>query len=555
MENLKDNYRLIFGIIFAVSVFMLVEAWIREHSPRPASPAPASSAQGAPQTGANSVPVPTGPSAAPAASAASPSAAEVAKGQRIAVVTDLMRVEIDTAGGDLRRVELLKHRDPVDRSRNFILMHDAGTGRYVTQTGLLGSGQPNHTTVFSAAQSEYQLAGGKDELIVALKATSADGGVHDKIYKFRRGSYLVDVSLRSTLAQGAAPAGHAYFQLIRDDSAPPGSSMMMPTYTGGGVYTELTKLVQLTFDKVTEGKLELPKDAKDGWIAVIQHYFLGAWLPQAGVPREYFARKVQEGLFAFGVIVPLQHAGNVTSVTMPLYIGPQEQEALKKLAPGLEYTVDYGWLRMLAEPIFWVLEKIHDYVHNWGVAIIILTIMIKLIFYPLSAASYRSMGKMKVLAPKLQRLKERYGDDRQKLHQAMMDMYKTEKVNPLGGCLPILVQIPVFIALYWVLLQSVELRQAPFMLWIDDLSAKDPFYVLPVLMGITMFLQTMLNPTPPDPMQAKLMKIMPVAFSIFFFFFPAGLVLYWLVNNILSIAQQWHITRAIEREKTAHDKV
>lgn len=551
MENLKDNYRLIFGIIFAVSVFMLVEAWMRDNSPRPVPPAPAApSGQIAPVPSASSVPS----GASPAAQSA-PTSSAVSRGQRVTVVTDLMNVEIDTIGGDIRRVELLKHRDPVDRSRNFVLMHDTGAGIYVAQSGLLGSGQPNHTTVFAAERGEYRLTEGQGEFLVTLKTVDPSGAAtHEKSFKFRRGSYVVDVTLTSKVPEGAAIPSHAYFQLVRDDSAPPGSSKMMPTYTGGGVFTDATKLVQLTFDNVREGTTSLPKETKDGWIALIQHYFLGAWLPKAGVSREYYARKVQDNLFAFGVIVPLQRVDVTASASVPLYIGPQEQETLKTLSPGLEYTVDYGWLRMLAEPIFWVLEKIHEYVHNWGVAIIILTVLIKLLFYPLSAASYRSMGKMKVLAPKLQKLKERYGDDRQKMHQAMMDLYKTEKVNPLGGCLPIVVQIPVFIALYWVLLQSVELRQAPFMLWIDDLSAKDPYYVLPVLMGITMFVQTMLNPTPPDPMQAKLMKIMPVAFSIFFFFFPAGLVLYWLVNNILSIAQQWHITRTIEREKTAHDK-
>lgn len=548
MENFKDNYRLIFGIIFAVSVFMLVEAWIKERSPKPVATTPP--AQGATQ----SVPTPTPMASKEAPTADSPSAADVARGQRIAVVTDLMKIELDGSGGDLRRVELLKHRDPVDREKNFVLMQDVSPGLYVTQTGMLGEGQPNHTTTFVADSASYVLGPDQQELIVTLKATTPNGSSHEKVYRFRRGSYLVEVSLRSAFPPGVTPAKDAYFQLLRDDSAPPGSSKMMPTYTGGGVFTDATKLVQLKFDDLSSTGAALPKDTKDGWIALIQHYFLGAWLPKAGVAREYYARKVQEGRFAFGIIVPLQQSGNTTSVSVPLYVGPQEQETLKTLAPGLEYTVDYGWLRMLAEPIFWILEKIHEYVKNWGVAIIILTVLIKLIFYPLSAASYKSMAKMKVLAPKLQKLKERYGDDRQKMHQAMMEMYKTEKVNPLGGCLPILVQIPVFIALYWVLLQSVELRQAPFMLWIDDLSAKDPFYVLPVLMGITMFIQTMLNPTPPDPMQAKLMKIMPVAFSIFFFFFPAGLVLYWLVNNVLSIAQQWHITRALERGNAAHEK-
>jgi YidC/Oxa1 family membrane protein insertase len=285
----------------------------------------------------------------------------------------------------------------------------------------------------------------------------------------------------------------------------------------------------------------------------VQHYFLAAWLPKGGDKREYALKPLANGLVSGVVLVPLAalEPGASGGVAASLYVGPQEQDTLRALAPGLELAVDYGWLRPLSVPLFWVLDFIHDWVKNWGVAIIILTVIIKLVFFPLSAASYRSMAKMKVVAPKMQKLKERYGDDRQKLHEAMMNLYKTEKINPLGGCLPILVQIPVFIALYWVLLLSVELRHAPFMLWIEDLSRPDPIFVLPVLMGITMFLQTMMNPPPPDPMQARLMKIMPVAFSVFFFFFPAGLVLYWLVNNILSIAQQWQITRALERSKSA----
>jgi YidC/Oxa1 family membrane protein insertase len=303
-----------------------------------------------------------------------------------------------------------------------------------------------------------------------------------------------------------------------------------------------------------KGKADYPKHAKDGWIAFVQHYFVGAWLPSGDVAREFYTRPLGNGLYTAGLIVPAATIapGEIGSVDMRLYAGPQDQEMLATLSPGLELTVDYGWLTVIAAPLFWVLSAIQKWVGNWGVAIILLTVLIKLIFYPLSAASYRSMAKMRVLAPKLQKLKEQYGDDRQRMQQAMIEMYKTEKINPLGGCLPILVQIPVFIALYWVLLASVELRNAPFMLWITDLSAIDPYYILPVLMGATMIIQTRLNPVPPDPVQAKVMKIMPVVFSVFFFFFPAGLVLYWLVNNILSIAQQWQITRAIERSKSAH---
>ena len=327
---------------------------------------------------------------------------------------------------------------------------------------------------------------------------------------------------------------------------------MLPTYTGVGVYTDRDKFQKIAFSDIEKNKAVLPKDVSDGWIAVIQHYFLGAWLPKNGTPREFYVRRV-DNLNAAGVIVPVGsiEPGATTAIGVPLYAGPQDQEKLAALAPGLDLAVDYGWLTVLAVPLFWLLSLFYEWVGNWGVAIILLTVIIKLVFYPLSEASYRSMARMRVLAPKMQRLKEQYGDDRQRMQQAMMELYKTEKINPLGGCLPIVVQIPVFIALYWVLLASVELRHAPFMLWIHDLSRPDPWFVLPILMGATMIFQTRLNPEPPDPVQAKVMKIMPIAFSIFFFFFPAGLVLYWLVNNILSIAQQWHINRMLERANLA----
>jgi YidC/Oxa1 family membrane protein insertase len=285
---------------------------------------------------------------------------------------------------------------------------------------------------------------------------------------------------------------------------------------------------------------------------MVQHYFVSAVLPKPGMQREVYTRKVGNNIYSTGVIVPLAvPAGGEAKVTVPFYVGPQEQDNLKVIAPGLDLVVDYGWLTVIAAPLFWVLKLLHGWFGNWGLAIIGLTVLIKLLFFPLSAASYRSMAKMKLLAPRLMKLKEQYGDDRVKMNQAMMEMYKTEKVNPFGGCLPILVQIPVFIALYWVLLGSVELRQAPFFGWIRDLSAPDPFFILPALMMGSMVIQTRMSPTPPDPVQARVMQIMPFVFGVMFFFFPAGLVLYWLVNNILSIGQQWQIQRMIEGQAAA----
>jgi YidC/Oxa1 family membrane protein insertase len=373
-------------------------------------------------------------------------------------------------------------------------------------------------------------------------------------YTFRRGSYVIDVDYEIANKSGAQLSAYSYFQLLRDGNPAAGDSRMMPTFTGAAVYTDESKFTKVDFEDMDKGKVKYPRKAEDGWAAIVQHYFVAAWLPPQGIPREYFTKARGNNLYAVGSILPVDPIvpGAVGTIGARLYAGPQDQGAMAAAASGLELTVDYGWLTVIAAPLFWLLSAIHERVGNWGVAIILLTVIIKLIFYPLSAASYKSMAKMRVLAPKLQSLKETYGDDRQRMQQAMMELYKTEKINPLGGCLPILVQIPVFIALYWVLMASVELRNAPFILWIDDLSAKDPFYVLPILMGLSMIVQSWLSPTPPDPVQAKIMKIMPVVFSVFFFFFPAGLVLYWLVNNILSILQQWRITRVIERSRPAN---
>jgi YidC/Oxa1 family membrane protein insertase len=472
----------------------------------------------------------------------------------ITVRTDVLIAEIDPVGGVVRRLEFTQHKDKVDKDRNFVLFEQSADHTYMAQSGLIGDNLPNHTTAYRAASSNYQLADGGDEVTVTLTAPETNGIAVTKRITFRRGSYLINESFQIVNGGSDELKPFAYFQFLRDGQPAAGDSKMVPTFTGTAVYTEQSKFHKVNFGDIDKGKADYPKHANDGWIAFVQHYFVAAWLPPGETPREFFTRALGSGLYAAGVIVP---AGSIAprasgQVDMRLYAGPQEQEKLATLAPGLQLAVDYGWLTVIAAPLFWVLSAIQKWVNNWGVAIIILTIIIKLIFYPLSAASYKSMAKMRVLGPKMQKLKEQFGDDRQRMQQAMVEMYKTEKINPLGGCLPILVQIPVFIALYWVLLASVELRNAPFMLWITDLSAQDPYYILPVLMGITMIIQTSLNPTPPDPVQAKVMKIMPVVFSVFFFFFPAGLVLYWLVNNILSIAQQWQITRAIERSKPAH---
>ena len=477
-------------------------------------------------------------------------------GEKILVKTDMVIAEINTAGGDLRRLELLHHPDKEDKSKPFALLQSQGDHIYVAQSGLIGEGLPSHKTRYATEQTSYELAPGQEKIEIRLAAPESDGVRVTKVYTFHRGSYLIDVSFEVSNGRAAAIQPFSYFQMLRDAQPPVGSVFMIPTYTGAALFTEQEKFKKIEFSALDKGNATYPKNADNGWIAMLQHYFLTAWLPKDKSPREYYAKRLGENEYTAGVIVPagVVEPGSTGRITVPLYAGPEEQSKLASIAPGLDLTVDYGWLTVIGAPLFWLLSFYHSWTGNWGVAIILLTMSVKLAFFPLSAAGYRSMAKLRLVTPKLQRLREQHGNDRQRMHQAMMDFYKTEKINPMGGCLPIVVQIPVFISLYWVLLASVELRHAPFAAWIEDLSSPDPYFVLPVLMGISMFVQSKLSPPAADPIQAKVMQIMPFAFSVFFFFFPAGLVLYSLVNNVLSIAQQWQITRMIEGAAVAAGK-
>ncbi|MFN4148748.1 MAG: membrane protein insertase YidC [Rhodocyclaceae bacterium] len=538
-----DTQRLILLLVFLFSCMMLWDAWQRKDAPPPATATQQASA--IPSAGGAPGALPAGSAAPPAPTAAltsppSQSPATAAQGAVMKVRTDLVEAEISSQGGDLVRLVLLKHQAHGKPGEPFVLIDPAYA--YAAQSGLIGPGLPNHKSAWTLPAQEVKLEEGGDELRIALEAPLESGGKVVKTYVFKRGSYLIDVQYRFVGAQPPVGA-HAYFQLVRNDLPPEGTggAMSTATFTGAAFYTEQDKFKKIEFKAFGE-KGKHPTAADDGWVALVQHYFVSAWIPANG-PREYFTRKLDGNLYAAGVIVPV--SGD--TLTVPLYAGPQEQDKLEKIAPGLELVVDYGWLTFIAAPLFWVLQWLYKLVGNWGWAIILLTVLIKLIFFPLSAASYKSMAKMRVLTPKLMKLKEMYADDKQRMNLEMMELYKREKVNPLGGCLPILVQIPVFIALYWVLLGTVELRGAPWLGWITDLSVKDPYYVLPIIMGISMFVQTKLNPTPPDPIQAKIMLWMPIVFTGMFLFFPAGLVLYWTVNNILSIAQQWQVNRMIER--------
>ncbi len=539
-----DNRRLMLLLVFSFSLIMLWDAWQRQSMPK----APVVAAAGENKAavapagqGDASVPIPSAPigSAAPLPVAGT---AALPGGVTAKIRTDLYLAEISSRGGDIVSLELVRHADTEDKSKHFRLF-DSGTKHiYQAQSGLIGEGLPNHKSEWKLVGGEHTLKEGQDSLELRLEAVAGDGSKVVKTYVFQRGSYQIGVR-----HEGARPGAHAYYQITRDGKPAEGqdNSMMMGvvTFTGPAVYTEAEKFQKVEFADIQKGKAKFAQKGDNGWLAMVQHYFVSAWLPAAGTPREYYMRKVGEDLYSAGVILPVAAEGRSS---IALYAGPQEQDKLEKIAPGLELVVDYGWLTVIAAPLFWVLAAIYKLVGNWGWAIIGLTMLLKLAFFPLSAASYKSMAKMRVLTPKLLKLKETYGDDKQRLNQEMMALYKKEKVNPLGGCLPVLVQIPVFIALYWVLLGTVEMRNAPWLGWITDLSVKDPYYVLPLIMGATMFIQTKLNPTPPDPIQAKVMLYMPVVFTFMFLWFPAGLVLYWTVNNILSIAQQWQITRVIE---------
>jgi YidC/Oxa1 family membrane protein insertase len=539
---MMDFNRLFLFLIFSMSMALLWDAWHRVDAPILSATTP----QQILTTPQNNIPVSKLDTNKVDTNIASVQQ-QTFPNQIIKVKTDFLVAEISTLGGDLQQLEFLQQRDAKDRNKPFILLQKKVDHTYIAQSGLLGSDLPTHNTMFASQATEYSLIEGKDTLEVRLAAQTTSGIKVTKIYLFRRGNYLIDIiyEIENNSLNTVSPS--AYFQFIRDKSVPEGGTIFVPTFTGPAIYTEADKFQKYDFSEIEKGKVKLPNDIDNGWIGMLQHYFVAAWLPVGKTGREFYAKALDGGLYSTGVVLPIGDItpGSTVKFNMPLYAGPA-QTSLDEIAPGLGLTVDYGWLTIFSIPLFSLLVFLYGWVSNWGVAIILLTVLIKIVFFPLSAASYKSMGKMRVVAPKLEKIKQMYGDDRERLHKAMMELYKTEKINPMGGCLPVLIQIPIFIALYWAILASVELRYAPFFGWITDLSVADPYYVLPIIMGISMVIQGKLNPVPQDPFQAKLMQVMPIAFSIVFFFFPAGLVLYSIVNNILSIAQQWYITRSLE---------
>ncbi len=470
----------------------------------------------------------------------------------IRVTTDLLDVLIDPNGGDVIQVALTDYLAQLGSEDKFILLEQNDLRTYTAQSGLTGRDGPDAAgkrPLYSTSSAAYSLEQGADQLQVDLVLTQETGVQITKRFIFNRDDYQIRVEYQVNNASAQPWQGSLFGQIKRDGSDDPSSStsMGMNSYLGPAFSTQEAAYHKVTFGDLDDGTFDAKTPA--GWAAMLQHYFVSAWIPNPEQNHSYFAKKHDSNYFAGFVSPKLELApGEQGSVSATLYVGPKIQEILETVAPNLELTIDFGWLWWVASPLFWLLKTIQQFVVNWGLSIILVTVVVKALFFPLSAKAYKSMAKMRAVGPQLQRMKEMYGDDRQKMSQAMMELYKKEKINPLGGCLPMLIQMPVFIALYWVLLESVELRQAPFMLWIYDMSVMDPYFVLPILMGVTMFVQQSLNPTPPDPMQAKVMKMLPFVFTFFFLWFPAGLVLYWVVNNLLSITQQWVITRAIEEE-------
>jgi YidC/Oxa1 family membrane protein insertase len=536
-----DNRRLLLLLVFSFSLVMLWDGWQKHNQPKvPASAAAANSTAGVPTPTAGT----PGAVAVPGAAVATPAVAA----PMATIRTDVLVAQVSAQGGDIVRLELTKHKSTEDQTRNYVLFDNGEKHNYSAQTGLIGNDLPNHKTPFTLAATALELKDGEDAVTLRLDAApTADGVKVSKLITFHRGSYMAEVSYEIANGSAAALAPHAYFQFTRDGKpAEQPGGFGVQTFTGPAFYTEAEKYQKVSFEDIASKKAKFVTKAPEGWAAMVQHYFVAGWAPKEG-EREFFANQVSSDLYSAGVILPVASIapGQTGKLSVPLYAGPQEQSRLEQFAKGFDLVVDYGFLTIIAAPLFWVLEWFHKLTGNWGWAIILVTVALKALFFPLSAASYKSMAKMKTLGPRLQRMKEQYGDDKMKLQQAMMEMYKREKVNPLGGCLPILIQIPVFISLYWVLLGVVEMRGAPWLGWIQDLSVKDPYYILPLIMGATSLIQTRLNPAPPDPIQAKVMMMMPILFTVMFLWFPSGLVLYWVVNNSLSIAQQWQINRMI----------
>ncbi len=585
-----DIQRTILLVALAVVSYMMVLQWNQDYGQAPVTAAAATYSSSANQTA--SIPAFNDSTDSAIATASNddlpvatneltqdPTLANNAVSNDLIIVqTDVLQLAIDPNGGDI--VELKLSQYPRNASTPDIplqLFENSNERIYVAQSGLVGSNGPDARAsgrpLYSASQQSFTLPDGQEQLNVDL-SFQENGVSYTKRFTFHRGlsaecsareisqrkvecinekGYQIDLTYLVDNQSDREWKGNLFAQLKRDGQGDPSSTTATgtATYLGAALWTADEPYKKLSMSNMDDKKFN--QAIEGGWVAWLQHYFVTAWVANPEQTNQVTTRKDSKGNYIIGYTSPTMSiaAGEHAQASATLYAGPKIQSHLKALSPGLELTVDYGFLWFIAQPIFWLLGVIHSILGNWGWSIIFLTILIKLAFFPLSAASYRSMARMRAVAPKMAALKEEHAGDKQKLSQGMMELYKKEKINPLGGCLPILVQMPVFLSLYWVLLESVEMRQAPFMFWLTDLSSKDPFFILPIIMGLSMFVQQQLNPTPPDPMQAKVMKLLPIIFTFFFLWFPAGLVLYWVVNNLLSIGQQWYITRKIEKSMAA----
>jgi YidC/Oxa1 family membrane protein insertase len=549
---MNDIRRTFLWVIFGFSMVLLWDQWQVYNGNKatffPAPPAATAEKPVAASSAAKDVPVATVPnavvnlSAGPSQVPVSANAPVATPHERIEVTTDVLKLSFDTEGGSLVRSEFLKFGELSDSQKPFVLLDESKARVYLAQTGLIGGPFASHKTPMKFT-GERELKAGQNELVLTFESADTGGLKLVKTYTLTRGNYALKVSHKVVNTGTVAANPQLYVQLVRDGNKPEGESSFYMTFTGPAVYTDAKKYQKIEFSDIEKSKADFEKTSQQGYVAMVQHYFASAWLLPENTSRENFARKVDTNLYAVGMITPFNEvaAGQSKTMDVTLFVGPQEEKILEALAPGLELVKDYGWLTVLAKPLYWLLDRLFSFLQNWGWAIVALVFLLKLAFYWLNAKAYSSMAKMKAINPRIMEMRERLKDNPQQMQQEMMRIYREEKVNPMGGCFPIMVQIPVFIALYWVLLSSVEMRNAPWIAWIQDLSAPDPYFILPVIMTLSTMLQTALNPAPPDPMQAKLMWFMPLIFSVMFFFFPAGLVLYWITNNILSIAQQWVI--------------
>ena len=555
---MNDIRRTVLWVIFGFSMVLLWDQWQISHGQKATffqgQPVKVDTSSVAPSQPASDTSVPAGtvPVAAAAPAAVPTDTAPAKTGERFTVSTDVLKLRFDTQGGTLVGSEFVRYGDNADESKNFVLLDDSKDRVYLAQSGVVSGAVPGafptHKTPMTVSGAR-ELKDGVDELQLAFASTDVGGITLVKTYTLKRGSYAVSVkhALTNTTAVPIAP--QLYLQLVRDGNKPAGESSFYSTFTGPAVYTDAKKYQKIEFADIKKKNAEYEKQSTNGYVAMVQHYFASAWVLPEGMDRTISLDAVDIGsnlpdcCYRAAMVAPLTAIapGATQTIDATLFVGPQEEKMLEALTPGLELVKDYGWLTILAKPLYWLLDRLHGFIQNWGWSIVALVLLLKIAFYWLNAKAYASMAKMKAVNPKIMEMRERLKDNPQQMQQEMMRIYREEKVNPMGGCFPIMVQIPVFIALYWVLLSSVEMRNAPWMGWIHDLSAPDPYYILPLIMTLTTLLQTALNPAPPDPLQAKMMWYMPLAFSVMFFFFPSGLVVYWITNNILSIAQQWLI--------------